>query len=331
MSRPLLSIIMLSYNAELYLKEAIVSILSQDFDNYELIIIEDGSTDNSMNVIKSFNDSRIKIYQNIINQGIVYSRNRGIRLSSGKYLGMLDSDDIALPGKFRKQVKFLEDNPDFGMVGSWAVLIDKNGKLLKEKWKLSGRPEKIPSIMFFKNYFVQSAVVFRREVLPEYLYKPGYEIVEDYKLWMDILKKSKAWNLPEYLVKYRIHGNNMTITGENVVKDNLVAVYRELFEELGIKPTEEELKIHHIIREGLLIRDINTFKKGKNWLKKLLYYNSIKKIYERRAFAEMLLNRWTKLVWLSRKLDPFITVNYFNYSIIKEYLVSRIQQKYVGF
>jgi len=331
MSTPLLSIIMLSYNAELYLKEAISSILLQDFNDYEFIIIDDCSTDNSLEIIKSFKDLRIKIHQNKTNQGIVYNRNRGIKLSSGKYIGMLDSDDIALPGKFRKQIEFLEKNPDFGMIGSWALLIDNNGKLLKNNWKLSARPEKIPSIMFFKNYFVQSAVVFRREVLPDYLYKTGYEIVEDYKLWMDIIKKSKAWNLPEYLVKYRIHGNNMTISGENIVKENLVAVYNELFKELGIEPTEEELKIHHIIREGLLIRDFNTFKNAKNWLIKLLYYNSIKKIYDRKAFAEMLLNRWTKLIWLSRKMIPFITIYYFNYSIIEEYLLSRIQQKYVRF
>ncbi|MCF8369945.1 MAG: glycosyltransferase [Bacteroidales bacterium] len=331
MSKPLLSIIMLSYNAELYLNEAIESVLNQDLNNYELIIIDDGSSDNSLNIIKSFNDKRIKIHQNETNQGIVYSRNKGIRLSSGKYIGMLDSDDIALPGKFRKQVEFLEEHPDFGMVGSWALLIDKNGKLLRKKWKLSGIPDKIPSIMLFKNYFVQSSVVFRRDVLPDYLYKTGYEIVEDYKLWMDILKKAKAWNLPEYLVKYRVHGKNMTITGEKIVKDNLVAVYKELIEELGIEPTEEEIKIHHIIREGLLIQDIKTFRKAKNWLIKLLYYNSVKKIYERRSFAEMLLNRWTKMVWLSRKSNPLVAVYFLNFSIIKEYLVSRIQRNYVGF
>lgn len=329
MTGSLLSVIMLVYNAEDYLNESIVSILDQDFKDFEFIIIDDGSTDNSLNIIKSFDDDRIKLSRNEINHGIVYSRNKGIRLSSGKYIGMMDADDIALPHKFSKQIEFLESNGDFGMVGSWARLIDQNGHTLRNKWKLTGSSEYIPSIMLFKNYFIQSAVVFRRDCLPDYLYKEGYEIVEDYKLWLDIINKSKAWNLQEYLIKYRIHDHNITQTKKTVVKQNLRSVYLQMFNDLGIVPTDVEIEIHHMIREGMIICDTQTFLTAKTWLEKLLYQNSKKNTYDRKAFAGVLLNRWLKLIWISRKMNPLNFFIFFNSNILKEYLISRIQKPHV--
>jgi len=319
---------MLAFNAETYLEEAIDSVLSQDFTDFELIVIDDGSTDQTVKVVESYTDNRIKLHQNGTNRGIVYSRNKGIELSSGTYIGMLDADDIALPGKFRKQVEFLQKNSSFGMVGSWATLIDEQGNKLGRKWKLPGTPDKIPPIMLFKNYFVQSAVIFRRDCLPSYHYKEGYEIVEDYKLWIDILKRAKGWNLPEYLVKYRMHSKNITKTKEQVVRDNLVAVYREILSELDIDPSTEELELHHLIREGETVHDRKTFRDATRWLMKLEKQNAAKRIFRRREFAAVLLNRWTRLVWMSRDINILFFLRFFNVKILSEFLASRIYRNY---
>ncbi len=325
---PLLSIIMPAFNAERYIREAIGSILGQDFREFELIIIDDGSADRTFEIAASFSDKRIILLQNDVNRGIVFSRNRGIGQARGSYIGMLDADDIAMPGKFRKQVEFLESNRDFGMVGSWAMLIDENGKCTGKAWKLPGKPDKIPPVMLFKNYFVQSAVVFRRSCLPEYRYKEGYEIVEDYKLWIDILKRSKGWNIPEFLVQYRVHGNNVTHTRKPVVRENLVAVYRELLGQLDIEPTPEEIEIHHLIREGRSIPDAPTFEAARRWLIKLKEGNTLKKTFPRREFAEVMLNRWTKVVWMSRGTSVLFFRWFFDLNILKEYLLTRVVREY---
>lgn len=325
---PVLSIIMLAYNAGHYVKEAIESALSQDFHDFELIVVDDGSTDGTSRIIGSIHDERLKIHRNEVNKGIVYSRNKGISLSRGRYIGMLDSDDVALPGKFRKQVGFLESRPDFGMVGSWALLIDSSGRETGEVWKLPGEPAKIPAIMLFKNYFVQSAVVFRRSCLPSYNYKEGYEIVEDYKLWIDIMKHAKAWNLPEYLVKYRVHGTNITHQKAMLVRENLIAVYRELLGQLGIDPTAEEIELHHMIREGQTISDPHKFRAACGWLSKLQDLNASRKIFGRKEFAEVLLNRWGKVAWMARTSDRLFFLRFLNSKIITEYLVSRVHRNY---
>ncbi len=323
MIEPILSIVMLAFNAEKHIHEAIESILNQDFRVFELIIIDDGSTDNSFSIAKSFNDDRIKIYQNEINMGIVFSRNKGIELSKGKYINMMDSDDIALPGKLQKQIAFLEQNSDFGMVGSWVTLIDDNGILLKEKWKLDSKPENISAKMLFYNYFVQSAVIFRRESLPSYNYKKGYEIVEDYKLWNDIQKKWKVWNFPEYLLKYRVHTNSATQSKSTVVENNLNVIYSELLTDFKIDYSEKEIELHKRLKKPEKIEEKQTILDLRKWLEKLLLHNRKIKIYPEKYFASIIFNRWLKTIYLSGNKNLFFLPRLISAKIISDFIFSR--------
>ncbi len=195
MSVPFLSVIMPVYNAGDFVAQAIQSILDQTYRDFELIIINDGSIDKSKAVIKSFDDNRIKYFENENNSGIVYSRNKGLKLAKGEYIGMFDADDIAYPEKFSEQILFLEDNKDFGMVGSWAKFIDEKGNQLPGSWKLKAQPEMIPAIMLFKNYFLQSAVLYRKECISKFSFRDGFEIGEDYAIWLEIISEFKTWNL----------------------------------------------------------------------------------------------------------------------------------------
>lgn len=133
MQNPQISIVMPVYNRENLVEFAIESILNQTFIDFEFIIVNDGSTDKTLEKILSFEDNRIKIINNQKNSGIVFSRNIGITSALGNYISMFDSDDIALPNKLEIQYNFLEKNPEFAMVGSWVKWIDENGKFLKRK------------------------------------------------------------------------------------------------------------------------------------------------------------------------------------------------------
>ncbi len=295
MSTSLISIIMPAYNAERHIRQAIQSILEQSYKHFELIIINDGSSDNTKAIIKSYGDNRIRFFENEKNSGIVFSRNRGLKLAKGEYIGMFDADDIAHREKFRMQVSFLEQNKDFGMVGSWIKFIDMDGKPLPGKWKLMASPEMIPSIMLFKNYFLQSAVLYRQACIRNFSFKEGFDILEDYLIWLEIIRDYKVWNLQKYLVDYRIHSGGVTKKHSKEKLEKEERVFRMQLKELGISATETELESHLLIRNDHPISSIHTLKSIEKWLLKILASNEVLGVYDQKILTRTVFNRWLKV------------------------------------
>ena len=130
---PDISVLMPVFNSERYLKTAIESILNQTFQDFELIIVDDGSTDASENIIRSFESEKIFSYKNAGNIGLIATLNRGIDLCRGKYIARMDADDVSLPTRLEKQFNFLKKNPEYALVGSNAERIDDKNKHLRVK------------------------------------------------------------------------------------------------------------------------------------------------------------------------------------------------------
>ena len=302
MLKLLLSIIMPAYNAEKFISQAIQSILDQTYNNFELIIINDGSTDKTKNIIESFDDKRIRYFENERNEGIVFSRNKGLKLAQGEYIGMLDADDIAYSKKFEEQITFLEQNKDFGMLGSWANFIDEEGVGLPGNWKLKAPPEMIPAIMLFKNYFLQSAVVYRKQCINQYSFREGFDILEDYLVWMEIIRKHKVWNLQKYLIKYRVHSGGVTKMHQEERLEKEKKVFRLQLMELGIDATEQEIELHLLIRDDKPITNIATLKSIEKWLLKINEQNKSTKTYDQQMLAKVIFNRWLKVCAKAKSL-----------------------------
>ncbi len=302
MQTPLLSIIIPTYNAEKFISQAIQSILDQTYNNFELIIINDGSTDKTKIIIESFNDKRIRYFENEKNSGIVFSRNKGLKLAQGEYIGMLDADDIAYPEKFEEQINFLEQNKDFGMLGSWANFIDEEGVGLAGNWKLKATPEMIPAIMLFKNYFLQSAVIYRKQCINQYSFRKGFDILEDYLIWMEIIRKHKVWNLQKYLIKYRVHGGGVTKMHQEEKLEKEKKVFRIQLKELGIDATEKEMELHLLIRNDKPIAEIETLKSIEKWLIKINKQNKTSGTYNQNMLAKVIFNRWIKVCSKSKHI-----------------------------
>lgn len=268
--------------------------LSQTFTDFELIVVDDGCTDRSIELVNGFNDSRIRILRNEKNSGIVFSRNRGLESAQGRYVAQFDADDIALPEKFQKQVRFLEENPQFGMIGSWAILIDDHGRATGKKWKVNAAPERIPSILLFMNYFVQSAVVARKEAMPNGFYSPGFDIVEDYKMWFEISRNSKVWNYPEYLVKYRVHSKSSSTRSENSVRLLEMKVFRHIYETCGISMSDDQLETLWLLKSGTEI----SLKSHLEQIEELLYHihcqNRKAGAVNDHELRKVIQNRWLK-------------------------------------
>lgn len=207
-----ISICMITYNREKYLMEAIDSVLAQSFLDWELIIIDNGSRDDSVNLLRSYseNDLRIKLYLNNDNR-ISYSRNLALSKCSGKYIAVLDSDDVwSNKEKLQKQFDFLETNFDYVLIGGQGTSIDENGNEIGKLNRLLTDKD-IRKKMLSYNNFIHSSVVFNKE---KALSCGGYDEtintgIEDYDLWLKLGNFGKVANLPQNFTKYRVHSGNI--------------------------------------------------------------------------------------------------------------------------
>ena len=210
---PIVSVVMPVYNCSLYLAEAIESILSQTFSDFEFIIIDDGSIDGSLDIIRSFSkiDTRIRVLENKVNKGIFFSRNIGLVESCGKYIAVMDSDDISLPTRFEKQVNYLEIYPEIDVLGTQKINIDEEGrKSQPSKYFLS--PSLVNWGLLFGYSLCHSSLMLRKDIIDEGGFRYHTEqVAQDFDLLIRLSSEYKIANLPESLLLFRIHGNNISI------------------------------------------------------------------------------------------------------------------------
>jgi glycosyltransferase involved in cell wall biosynthesis len=293
---PKITVVMPVYNGEKYLDTAIKSILNQKFTNFEFVIVDDASTDNSVEIINSYQDQRIKLIKNNVNLGIPTTRNKCLQESSGEYVAVLDCDDYAYPSRLAEQLEFMENNPDFGMVGSWVELIDENDDLTGEVWNEDEPSQKIPCRLLFHNYFAHSAVLLRRSALDTVkingeIYRKDYPNAQDYDLWVRISKKFKVWNIPKVLIKYRVHSHCISLKSANLVEQLTCKIVTEQMNNLGIQPTDKQLALHRQIgsyNPQEIDTSIEYIKEVANWLTILRNANKNTGVYDHHNFNQVL-------------------------------------------
>ena len=200
------------YDGGKFLKEAIENILTQTFTDFEFLIINDRSTDNSVKIIESYNDSRIRLINNEKNLKLIASLNKGISLAKGKYIARMDCDDISSLTRLEKEVDFLENSLEYGLVGTYYTVIDGEGT---EQYNVS-YPSNNDLIKLFLSLncpLAHGSIMGRTELFKQNLYgSKEYSAVEDYELWTRMAKVTKFHNIPEYLFKYRIYGESFSNT-----------------------------------------------------------------------------------------------------------------------
>jgi glycosyltransferase involved in cell wall biosynthesis len=205
MSNPIISVTMPVYNGERYVSAAVESILNQTFTNFELIIVDDGSTDSTSTILHSYRDSRIHIVTNPSNWGISRTRNRALSLASGRYIVPHDADDISVPERFSQQVDFLEAHPEMGVVGSAYALIDSHGNCIDEVYPFQGNTS-LQKILLKGNPFCHGSLMLRRESLVAVGdYNMDLAPSEDYDLLLRISEKYQVANLDRLLYWYRFN------------------------------------------------------------------------------------------------------------------------------
>jgi glycosyltransferase involved in cell wall biosynthesis len=268
---PLVSVVMPVYNTARFLPDAIESVLSQTYSNFEFIIIDDASTDGSWEIIQAYmnRDRRIRSYRNNQNRHIVYSRNSGIQQSEGDYVAFLDSDDIALPNRVERQVAYMIATPRCGVCGSNFMIIDPFGNTLGTK-KFPEKDEDIRNSFFYFNPFAQNTVLIRKRCFDRVgLYNDAFRNAEDLDMWIRIGAEFELHNLQEFLVKYRIHENNSILKSQKTMIKSTLAIRRNAVDRFGYK-MGPKAHIAYTLTKGMLYLPSGLV---------LRLFNSIRKIF----------------------------------------------------
>jgi glycosyltransferase involved in cell wall biosynthesis len=221
----LVSIILPVYNGESTISDSIKSLLSQTYQNFELIIIDDGSTDNSLKEIMKFGDSRISIYHHR-NSGLAKTLNFGISIAAGEFIARQDQDDVSLPNRIEKQVQRFRENRKLVLLGCNALIIDEKNQFLG-KYKMPNRNIDLQFLSNFFNPFVHTSVMMKAKdlkLIGGYSIDPARQPPEDFELWNRMKRRGDIENLRDYLVRYRVTKKGMGHEHKNVIAQN----YREL-------------------------------------------------------------------------------------------------------
>lgn len=293
---PHVTVILPVYNTEKYIAEAVQSILNQTFSDFELLVINDASTDRTLEVLNRFSDNRLKIITNPTNLKVVKSLNKGLELAKGEFIARMDADDISHPQRFKRQIEYFNDHPEVDLCGSWVQMIGDDNYILT----LPEKHETIKADMLFKNIIVHPSVMFRKEKLSGFRYDETYINAEDYALWVEVMDKVRFGIIPEVLLKYRVHHSNVSIHRPHnaaVIKEMNYKTYSKLLQRLGVGYTEENLKFH--ISLGFRRKkdfDKLQLKDYISWMQRLVAANNKSRYFDKKALRNAILNNIIFLV-----------------------------------
>lgn len=336
------SILMPMYNSEKYIKESINSILNQEYKNFELIIVDDGSIDSSIEIVKEYNDSRIKLYENIENKGLPYTRNKLLSLATGEYIALLDSDDIALKNRIKAQVEFLEENKNIDIVGSSAIIFGKY-KIEKASKVITGIDD-IKCNLMFGNCMLNSTIMMRKEFIEKnnLLYRKECIVCQDYSFFVDAALVGNIENMNISTIKYRTGHENITKKS----KTKNIKLRKNILKEIGVRSfkgngffldeTEYELISKYIWEKSENIEyNYNEFNELIKILNKVIVINKDKKFLNQDALEKCIKTILLKTILLldisliqkfNLSKNNKLNINQFIKVIIREFIKDIIKK-----
>lgn len=294
---PLVSVVLPVYNAAPYLGKAIRSILNQTYRNLELIIIDDCSTDNSLEIINRFQDTRIKLLKNDNNMAIAYSLNRGMKAAQGKYIARMDADDESLPKRLERQINFLESNSQIDICGSSIQIIGT-----RSRWSVKEDHKMIHAALLFDCPLFHPTVVFRTEsfraVNLSYDEARGRQKVEDYALWINAAEQLTLANIDIPLLRYRYKSSG--IDEPRIRAAN--ALRRQLLMNAGIIFSDDELLLHYsLCSHGRFSSEPSYIEDVAKWFGKLLMTNQSTHFFDQPALERILEEKLWRVFLCTQK------------------------------
>lgn len=286
--QPDITVLMPNYNNAPFLAEAINSILNQTYKNFILLIVDDGSTDNSIEIIKNISDQRIQLIQKKSNSGIVDTLNIGLDNASTKYAIRMDGDDISTSNRFEILHSFMENHPEIGVCGSDIQAFGDTNDV----WKYKTNKDEIKASLVYNAGVGHASCIYRMEVFKkkQIQYSNDHPYMEDYDLFSKLKKHTEFANIPQPLYKYRILQHNSTIKNRDTLFDRYRNMYANVLIELGIEPSEKNIETHldFFIHPTLSYKIIEY----RRWIDFLISQNKTRNIYPQKALENLLEHRW---------------------------------------
>ena len=280
------------FNGAAYLAAAMNSVLVQTLQDWELIVIDDGSSDASASIAQAYSAPRIRLLKNPHNLGLPLTRNRGLNEARGNYVAFLDSDDIALPQRLHQQIDFLEANPGIAAVGASVQPINAQGKVTGPDWRSPGDVAYCKARLLFGSYLVTSSFTARAQALQANRFDPAIALAEDFDFYNRLCERHCLVNLPQTLTQYRVHGSNITTTRRQALRESLESINHRQLGELGIQPTARELLIHRHIEWLDMAPSEDMLVEVSAWLLRILSHNQRSAVYDTAALHQAASERW---------------------------------------
>lgn len=305
----LVTVLLPVFNAEKYLKYSIESILSQSYKNFLLLIINDGSTDKSQNIINQYHDKRIKTLHFNQNIGLIRALNVGLDNSKGKYIIRMDADDISDNNRIEEQVKFMDSNPDIGVSGCGSRTFGEN----VNSWDTvyPSAHEEIKVKLTHNTSLSHPTVIFNKNLLGSTRYNVNFKHIEDYELWVRTIDKFKFGNLNKILLSYRIHENQIS----SVHRDRQSIIANDLrikmLKKGGLNPNTKEIDLHKRICSYEFIRDMNFISDSSKWFNKIFTFNLKTQYFSNSPLRIFYFNFFLNILNETKMISPIILAKYY--------------------
>lgn len=288
---PRITVLMPVYNGAAYLDAAIDSILGQTCTDFELLVVDDGSTDDSVAWIQAHSDGRIRLLRQSQNMGLVAALNRGIDEARGEYIARMDADDISLPQRLEKQMTFLDAHPEVGVCGSWMEAFSSTEISV---WKAPVDHDEISCRLLFESVLYHPTVMMRRGMIECHglRYDANYPHAEDYEFWCRCARLFDLANLDQVLLRYRVHKESV---GGRKRAEKLATAGRVRVSQLGklgVSPSAGEMVIHNALALWEMPAESGFLDRVQSWLLRLQTTNRERKIFSIPLFDALLAERW---------------------------------------
>ena len=303
MAKPEVTVFMAVYNGEKFIRQAVESVLQQTFKDFELLIIDDGSSDNSLSIINGYADNRIRVLKNMGNKGLAYTRNRGIDEARGKYFATLDCDDISFKNRLATQINFFSQNKDVAICGGKIKYINEQSNYTGKLFSLRGDQDFLKAILMFNNIFFNSSTMINMSVLRKFHFEESLAPAEDFDLFEKIAAEYKIAFLNKWLSLYRIHNNNISVakSEKRIIAEKIIAE-RQLVR-YGFNYTADEFELHTKFTSTELDFLIHHLERCRDWFTNLINQNAQKKIFNNKSFKLALSRQWLRLLFYQFKTN----------------------------
>jgi glycosyltransferase involved in cell wall biosynthesis len=296
---PKVTVFMAVYNREKSVGASIDSVLAQTFADFELLVIDDGSSDQSVRVVEERRDPRIRLVRHERNQGIPKTRNHGLSLARGEYLAILDSDDVAFPRRLERQVAYLDAHPQIAAVGGFAKRVRPDGRPTSPALRPT-RPRDIRARILFASCFKNPTMMARTAAMREIGYREQFVICQDIDMWGRMSAKYALANLPVYLIEYRLGGTSHQDDDLSASMKKQAAA--DQLRDLGVAFDRDDLERHYQLRNPKHFRfDDADIDWCEDWLLRLLAANVSNPCYPEPEFSRAAAERWARLGWLAAR------------------------------